>query len=259
MTHASLDLAIVIAAPREVVFRYLCDEARFGAWVGGRVALDARAGGDLRIEFPGGSVAKGKIVELTSPARMVCTWGYDPPVHGMGPGSTRLEFDLWEEGAGTRLTLRHVLLPDEEAARAHEPGWLAMMSQLSARASREHLVTVLEPALIGYFAAWNEPDDAKRGALLATCATEDIAFADEFAHVTGREALSAHIANALRHMPGLTLRAGGQAQTCHEWVRFGWEVAAPDGTVAFRGTNFGRASADGRLAQVVGFWDAAAG
>jgi uncharacterized protein YndB with AHSA1/START domain len=71
-----LERTVTIRAKRETVFRYFTDSARWAAWWGEGSTIDARPGGALYIRHPGGTEARGEIVELTPPARIVFTAGF---------------------------------------------------------------------------------------------------------------------------------------------------------------------------------------
>ena len=49
-------------------------------------------------------------------------------------GSTTVSYDLVPDGDGTMLTLTHVGLPDEEAAKMHAMGWGHYMIRLGTAA-----------------------------------------------------------------------------------------------------------------------------
>jgi hypothetical protein len=52
----------------------------------------------------------------------------------------------------------------------------------------------------------------------------------------------------------------GQVDTQHDRVRWSWELFGPDGGAAVAaGTNVGALAPDGRLRQVIGFFDHTAG
>ena len=60
----------------------------------------------------------------------------------------------------------------------------------------------------------------------------------------------------LTHYAGHTFRRTTKVDAHHGYARYGWELVGPDGAVAVAGTDVARFAADGRLAQVVGFFGA---
>ena len=74
MTHMSLpplphhlDRTVVIEAPREIVFRFFTDQARWAAWWGAGSTIDAKPGGKLLIRYPEGTEVAGEVLEVVSP------------------------------------------------------------------------------------------------------------------------------------------------------------------------------------------------
>ncbi len=124
-----------IAARPQTVWEFLVDPRKAERWMGTTVAIDARPGGHYRAEVCPGGTASGVVVELDAPRRLVWTWGWEP---GMGspvaPGTTRIEVDLEPVGQGTRLRLRHLGLPDAQAAASHDHGWEHYLERLRVAA-----------------------------------------------------------------------------------------------------------------------------
>ncbi|HTN81148.1 MAG TPA: hypothetical protein VMK16_15835 [Acidimicrobiales bacterium] len=56
------------------------------------------------------------------------------------------------------------------------------------------------------------------------------------------------------HYAGHTFRRTTGIDAHHEFVRYGWELVGPDGSVAVAGTDIGELAADGRLLRVTGFF-----
>ena len=115
-----LEREIRIAASPEVVFGFFTDPARMVQWKGMDAHLDPRVGGLYRVNVTGRDVAVGEYLELTPYSRIVFTWGWqDSPIP---PGSTTVEIDLFPDGAGTLLRLRHRGLAGESIGE-HAMGW----------------------------------------------------------------------------------------------------------------------------------------
>jgi uncharacterized protein YndB with AHSA1/START domain len=259
----SVSASVVINAERATVWRFMSDQARFLAWMTfvpgmpapAGSAFEPRVGGTLRVIFPNGGAAKGSVVEIEPPRKLVFTWGYEPDVGktGLRPGSCRVEVVLSETEGGTLVTLTHSGPMSPEIAKGHEAGWAHYLSQLAVQSSREFHQERLADALAPYFGAFSEPDAAKRDALLATCTEEDVRLRTAFACTDGRSALSAHIANGLKHMPGCKLEQAGMVNHIHGVARVPWRVVAGEGKTVFKGENIVRFSARGKIVEVVGF------
>lgn len=118
-----------IAAPAEVVYDHLTDSESWSRWQGVGAQIDARPGGIFGVTMGNGMMARGQFVELVPNRRVVFTWGWiDHP--GLPPGSSTVEVVLVPEGDGTRVTLTHRELPDEEIA-PHTAGWERYVPRLA--------------------------------------------------------------------------------------------------------------------------------
>jgi hypothetical protein len=106
-------------------------------------------------------------------------------------------------------------------------------------------------------AAWNEADAATRDALLEACWREDAVYVDPTVELTGREALSRHIAKLQAARPGARLEFASGVDHHHHVVRFLWRLLRADGTAGDISIDFGELGPDGRLARIVGFFGAA--
>jgi hypothetical protein len=110
-----------------------------------------------------------------------------------------------------------------------------------------------EEIVAAYGAAWNEPDEAARAALLAKSWADDGVYCDPSATVRGRAGLVAHIGRFLQMMPGHTLEITTGVDVHHDLIRFGW-VLRKDGQTALEGMDFGELAPDGRIERIVGFF-----
>ena len=105
-----------------------------------------------------------------------------------------------------------------------------------------------------YMAAWNEPDDAARGALLAQCWNEDGIYLDPNVSLAGRDALATKIGEVLASRPGARLEFMSGIDIHHAMVRFLWRLVRADGTSGDTSIDFGEIGPDGRLVRIVGFF-----
>ena len=111
-------------------------------------------------------------------------------------------------------------------------------------------------ALAAYMAAWNEPDEAKRNALLEKGWADDGLYVDPVAEGRGREALSQIIAGFHAQAPGARIDLASGIDQHHNQIRFAWTYVQADGKTAIEGIDAGELADDGRIARIVGFWGA---
>lgn len=128
-------------APRALVFKCWTDPARAAMWWGPQgcsidsCMMDVRVGGGWRIVMraPEGTrhVKIGSYREVVPPERLVFTFAWEDeagrPKHPM-----LVEVTFAEEGAGTRLTLRHTNLESETARELHLGGWTSTLERFAA-------------------------------------------------------------------------------------------------------------------------------
>ena len=111
-----------------------------------------------------------------------------------------------------------------------------------------------------YLAVWNEPDPAARRDLIARTWSEGARYLDPALSAEGQEGVDAMVRAVHERFPGHRFRRVGAADAHHDRLRFGWELAPEGGGPAVvRGVDFAVLAADGRLASVTGFFDAAPG
>lgn len=260
---ATVTATVLINAEQKTVWKFLSEQERLLAWMtyipGAPIptgsSFEPRPGGALRIIFPNGGEAKGKVLEVHPPDRLVFTWGYAPDVAktGLGPGACRVEISLRSVEGGTLVTLNHSGPMSDALAKAHVAGWNHYLSQLAVQSAMDFHQAHLASTMEAYFNAWAEEDAAKREAILARCCEAGVRLRSAFACTDTRADLSAHIANGLAHMPGMRLQQDGIARHIHGVARVPWKVAGTDGKAAFRGENVVRFSSAGMIAEVVSF------
>lgn len=120
-----------IAAAPDLVFRYLTDADKLTQWMGRAATLDARPGGTLRIDYNGFDIMRGSFLEVVPPTRVVFTWGWETLGDGLRPGASTVEFDLTQDGLGTRLRMVHSGLPGGDE-QSHAEGWDHFLGALAA-------------------------------------------------------------------------------------------------------------------------------
>ena len=117
------------------------------------------------------------------------------------------------------------------------------------------LTTTDLPATVEtYLAMWNEEDPARRAELVTTAWAADGRYADPVQEAAGHAALSEMVAAIHQQLPGHRFSRTSGIDVHHDELRFGWQLAAPDGTVAVAGVDVGAVGDDGRLLRITGFF-----
>ena len=106
-----------------------------------------------------------------------------------------------------------------------------------------------------YMQASNEPDEAKRRALLEKAWAEGATYTDPMSHADGRDELIALVSQFHGQMPGARIVQASGIDEHHGRLRFGWRMER-DGATAMEGIDIGELSEDGRLRSIVGFFGA---
>ena len=248
----TLERSIVIRAQREVVFRFFTDSARWAAWWGAGSTIEPRPGGRVFIRYPGGIEVSGEIVEIDEPERIVFSYGF---VAGspIPPGSSLVTIALERERAGTRVRLSHAFA-EAHVRDEHVQGWRYQLS-LYANAVTDDAAASVPEIVDRWFAAWSEPDAAKRNAMLEDTVAADVSMRDRFSAIEGLPDLAAHLAAVHRFMPGMTLTRDGDVRQCQGTALADWIARGAKGQEQGRGTNVFTLNADGRLESVTGLWN----
>ena len=246
-----VDRIIVIRAPRDTVFRFFTDTARWATWWGAGSTIDARPGGRLLIRYPDGTEATGEVLELLAPQQIAFTFGF---VSGtpIPAGGSRVTIRLEPEEAGTRVHLSHEFA--EEALRDEfVQGWRYQLSLFANVVADE--VNAGAAALVdAWFEAWREPDVTAREKTLERIAVPEVRFRDRFSLVEGIADLVPHLSAAQRFMPGIRLERRGEVRHCQGTALVDWAALTNEGQERALGTNVFGFDADGRIESVVGFW-----
>jgi uncharacterized protein YndB with AHSA1/START domain len=121
----------VDAAPEDV-FEYFTRPELLETWMGERAELEARPGGSFAV-YVKGTAVRGRYLELDPPKRLLISWGFAGSSE-LPPGASTLEVRLLPERQGTRVGIRHRLLPAGQRA-AHASGWPRYLARLSEVAS----------------------------------------------------------------------------------------------------------------------------
>ncbi len=249
----SLTRELLIRAPREIVFRYFTDSARFATWWGQGSTIEGRVGGVMKIVYPNGPTASGEVLEIEAPKRVVFSYGYDYPNAPIAPGGSRVTVTLTDDPKGTRLTLLHEVV-DAATRDQHVQGWryqLAVFSNVVANEAHSDIAGLADR----WFAMWNEADPGARERALETLVADDISFHDAHACTHGRADLAAHIDATKRFMPGAVIERTAPPRHVQGTAIVEWRAQKADGSPLGTGSNVFEITSDGRIARATGFWD----
>jgi uncharacterized protein YndB with AHSA1/START domain len=246
-----LDRTIVIHARPAAVFEFFTSSPDWAAWWGAGSTIDARPGGQVLIRHPNGVEVIGEVIDVRAPERIVFTYGFatGSPIP---PGGSQVTIRLDGHPAGTLLQLTHEF-SDAEARDQHVQGWRFQLS-LFANAVANKVNANAKETVDRWFAAWSDPQTASREAALDAIGRMDIQVHDRFSCIAGEEDVRAHLAAVHRFMPGMRLERRGDIRHCQSHVLADWIALAADGQERGRGTNLFVLDADGRIAEVTGFW-----
>lgn len=133
-----LKIQRIFSAPRDEVFKAWTNPELLKKWWGPKgfttptAEIDLRVGGKYRLEMlaPDGSRSflSGVYKEVTPPARLVYSWGWEEgSACGEGKeaitGETLITVEFIEMGSKTEVLLFHEGLPTDEAIADHNDGW----------------------------------------------------------------------------------------------------------------------------------------
>ncbi|PYR87861.1 MAG: hypothetical protein DMF84_30450 [Acidobacteria bacterium] len=247
----TLDRTILIEAPRDLVFRYFTDNARWSAWWGAGSTIDARPGGRVFIRLPGAVEVTGEIVEVAPPTHIVFTYGF---VSGkpIPPGTSRVSIRLETVERGTRVSLSHEFA-DAAVRDEFVQGWRYQLS-LFANVVADEVHGDVERIVDTWFAALAETNEGDRQRALESVATPDVRMRDRFSCIDGLDELAHHVTAAQRFMPGMRLQKSGAVRHCQGTALADWTAVGPDGQPRGQGTNVFALGPDGRIESVTGFW-----
>lgn len=246
-----LDRDLVIRARRTTVFRFFTESTLFARWWGAGSTIEARVGGGVRIVYPNGQIASGRVLAIEPETSILFSYGYEYEGATIAPGGSRVRIALEEHPDGTLLRLRHEV-HDAEVRDDHVAGWrfhLALFANVAAAVEHEKVEGVADD----WFEAWNTVEGAARLKLLARCTTGEVAFRDAWSCGRGRDELDRHIAQAQMHMTGISIRRDGAVRQCQGTALLPWAMTGPDGTPRAQGVNVVQLAPDGRIRDSVGF------
>ena len=129
-----IEREVRIAAHAETIFSLLIDPEQIIRWMGVAANLDARPGGNFRVNVTGQDITSGSFVDVSPFSRVVFTWGWESEDTMVTPGTSTVEINLIEEGGTTALRLRHSGLPELDR-ESHGMGWDHYLARLMIAAT----------------------------------------------------------------------------------------------------------------------------
>jgi len=114
-------------------------------------------------------------------------------------------------------------------------------------------------SIAAYGAAWVEPDATARLALLRQAWAADAVYCDPLAVVTGRDALSDHIAQFQASMPGGRIEVTSEPVRHHDSAFFRWSLTDAEGATVMTGFDVVQLDRTGLIARLTGFFDSDTG
>lgn len=124
-----------IDASPETVFAFFTDPEKLTRWLAVEATVDPRPGGVYWQTHLGRDgeryLMRGEVVEVSTPNRIVFTWGFENDNREVRPGSSTIEVTLEPRDGGTWLRLVHRDLPESERGD-HDGGWAIMLDRLAA-------------------------------------------------------------------------------------------------------------------------------
>jgi uncharacterized protein YndB with AHSA1/START domain len=247
----SLYRVITIHAPREVVFSFFTDNAKWASWWGTGSTIDPQVGGRVYIRHPGNVESSGNVLEIQRPSRLVFTYGFDSG-KPIPPGASRVSIALEAVGHSTRLEVKHHF--DNVAVRdEHVQGWRYQLA-LFSNAVLNLIHADAESKVDAWFRAWAESSDDARKAALVSLVASSISFRDRYSATDGIDDLSAHIAATHKFMRGVRLERRGAIRHCQGTTLADWVAMAADGKEIGKGTNVFQLGGDGKIEAVTGLW-----
>jgi uncharacterized protein YndB with AHSA1/START domain len=247
-----MDRTIVIHARPATVFEFFTRAEDWAAWWGAGSRIDAREGGDVLIRHANGVEVTGRVIDIEPPTRIRFTYGYASG-QPIPPDGSRVTIRLAAHPEGTLLQLTHEFA-DAAMRDQHVQGWRYQLS-VFANVIANRVNAAAAGTVDRWFGAWSEPDTTAREQVLDAIAAAGIVFHDRFSCIAGDEDLRAHLTAVHRFMPGLRLERRGDVRHCQWRLLADWVAIGSDEQERGCGTNVFMLDADGRIAEVTGFWN----
>jgi hypothetical protein len=118
----------------------------------------------------------------------------------------------------------------------------------------ETQTTILATTVDTHLAGYCEPDPGARRRLLDQVWAPEAALIDPPLEGVGVAAIAGLVDAVLAHYPAHRFVRTTEVDAHHDFVRYGWELRAPDGVAAVSGLDFAELDATGRITRIVGFF-----
>ncbi len=115
-------------------------------------------------------------------------------------------------------------------------------------------MTDLDTTIDTYLEAYGETDADRRVRLIKQVWAADAQLIDPPLDAQGHDGIDAMSVAVQAHFAGHTFRRCTAIDAHHSFARYGWELVAPDGSVALAGTDVAELADDGKLQRVAGFF-----
>jgi SnoaL-like domain len=135
---------------------------------------------------------------------------------------------------------------------------LSFLRHITRRVAMSNIESVIESVDViidAYVASWNETDPAKRQSSLAASCAATASYRDPVMVSDGHAGMDAMLAGVQAKFPGFVLRRISKVDSHNNAVRFAWSLGPVSGPSVVEGVDFATLSADGKLANIVGFID----
>ena len=128
----TVERAVAMQGSPRTVWSLITDSRRAVEWMGVAAHIDARVGGDYRVEVVPNQWAVGTVLECDEPRLFAHTWGWE----GAGgavvpPGASVVVYHLLASGTSTVVHLTHTHLPGMASAGSHSRGWEHYLERLA--------------------------------------------------------------------------------------------------------------------------------
>jgi uncharacterized protein (TIGR03086 family) len=125
---------VTLPVPPDEAFALVTEPERLRRWKTVSAYVDLRAGGEYRWTITPGHTAAGTFREIEPGRRVVYGWGWEGS-DDLPPDTSTVTVTIEPDPAGSRVTLEHAGLSEEQAAM-HAEGWNHYLDRLERLATR---------------------------------------------------------------------------------------------------------------------------